>query len=75
VLSTLAANTTSGALAALGHAPNALAQVTALVSGFHVAFLVGACLMFGGAVIMAMTVRRADVSRIDHAAVEPALAA
>jgi len=44
VLSTLAANTTSGALAALGHAPNALAQVTALVSGFHVAFLVGAFL-------------------------------
>ena len=75
VLSTLAANTTSGALAALGHAPNALAQVTALVSGFHVAFLVGAFLMFGGAVIMAATVRRRDVSRIDHTAVEPALAA
>jgi EmrB/QacA subfamily drug resistance transporter len=75
VLSTLAANTTSGTLAALGHAPNALAQVSALVSGFHVAFLVGAFLMFGGAVVLAMTVRRADVSRIDHAAVEPALAA
>jgi EmrB/QacA subfamily drug resistance transporter len=75
VLSTLAANTTSGALAALGHAPNALAQVTALVSGFHVAFLVGAFLMFGGAVIMATTVRRGDVSRIDQTAAEPALAA
>jgi EmrB/QacA subfamily drug resistance transporter len=76
VLSTLAANTTSGALAALGHAPSALAQATALVSGFHVAFLVGAFLMLSGAVIMAVTVRRRDVSRIDdHAAVEPALAA
>jgi EmrB/QacA subfamily drug resistance transporter len=76
VLSTLAANTTSGALIALGHAPNALAQATALVSGFHVAFLVGAFLMLGGAAVMAMTVRRHDVSRIDHAAVvEPALAA
>jgi EmrB/QacA subfamily drug resistance transporter len=76
VLSTLAANTTSGALSALGHSPSALAQATALVSGFHVAFLVGAFLMLGGAAIMAMTVRRGDVSRIDNAAVvEPALAA
>jgi EmrB/QacA subfamily drug resistance transporter len=75
VLSTLAANTTSGALTALGHAPSALAQVTALVSGFHVAFLVGAFLMLSGAVIMATTVRRRDVSLIDTAAVEPALAA
>jgi EmrB/QacA subfamily drug resistance transporter len=75
VLSTLAANTTSGTLAALGHAPSGLAQVSALVSGFHVAFLVGAFLMLSGAVIMAATVRRRDVSRIDTAAVEPALAA
>jgi EmrB/QacA subfamily drug resistance transporter len=75
VLSTLAANTTSRTLAALGHAPSALAQVSALVSGFHVAFLVGAFLMLSGAVIMAVTVRRRDVSRIDTAAVEPALAA
>jgi EmrB/QacA subfamily drug resistance transporter len=75
VLSTLAANTTSGTLAALGHAPSALAQVSALVSGFHVAFLVGAFLMLSGAVIMATTVRRRDVSLIDSAAVEPALAA
>jgi predicted MFS family arabinose efflux permease len=75
VLSTLAANTTSRTLATLGHAPSAFAQVSALVSGFHVAFLVGACLMLSGAVIMATTVRRRDVSRIDTAAVEPALAA
>src|SRR6202163_1545813 len=74
VLSTLAANTTSNTLAALGQAPSAAARVSALVSGFHVAFLVGAFLMLGGAAIMAATVRRGDVSRIDHA-VEPVVLA
>jgi EmrB/QacA subfamily drug resistance transporter len=66
VLSTLAANTTSNTLAALGHAPSLAESVSALVSGFHVAFLVGAFLMLGGAVILATTVRRRDVSLIDE---------
>jgi len=74
VLSTLAANTTSNTLAALGQAPSAAARVSALVSGFHVAFLVGAFLMLGGAAIMAATVRRGDVTRIDQA-VEPVVLA
>jgi EmrB/QacA subfamily drug resistance transporter len=74
VLSTLAANTTSNTLAALGQVPSAASRVSALVSGFHVAFLVGAFLMLGGAAIMAATVRRGDVSRIDHA-VEPVVLA
>jgi predicted MFS family arabinose efflux permease len=72
VLATLAANTTANTLATLGRAPSAFARVSALVSGFHVAFLVGAFLMLGGAVILAATVRRSDVARIDNAAVEPA---
>jgi EmrB/QacA subfamily drug resistance transporter len=67
VLSTLAANTTANTLSALGHAPTAANGVSALVSGFHVAFLVGAFLMLGGAVVMAATVRRRDVARIDNA--------
>jgi EmrB/QacA subfamily drug resistance transporter len=75
VLSTLAANTTSNTLAALGPVPSAAARVSALVSGFHVAFLVGAFLMLGGAVIMAATVRRGDVTRIDQAAEPVVLAA
>jgi EmrB/QacA subfamily drug resistance transporter len=74
VLSTLAANTTSNTLAALGQAPSAAARISALVSGFHVAFLVGAFLMLGGAAIMAATVRRGDVTRIDQA-VEPVVLA
>jgi EmrB/QacA subfamily drug resistance transporter len=70
VLATLAANTTSNTLAGLGHVPSAFARVSALVSGFHVAFLVGAFLMLGGAALLAATVRGSDVQKIDHAAVE-----
>jgi EmrB/QacA subfamily drug resistance transporter len=73
VLATLAANTTSNTLSKLGHAPSAAAQVAALVDGFHVAFLVGAFLMLGGAAVLAATVRRSDVSKIDTAN-EPAVA-
>jgi EmrB/QacA subfamily drug resistance transporter len=67
VLSTLAANTTANTITALGHAPTPAEGVSALVSGFHVAFLVGAFLMLSGAAILAATVRRADVARIDTA--------
>jgi hypothetical protein len=74
VLSTLAANTTSRSLSALAGAPSAMARVAALVDGFRLAFLVGAFLMVGGAVLLAATVRRADVARIDNA-VEESLAA
>jgi predicted MFS family arabinose efflux permease len=76
VLSTLAANTTANTLSGLGHAPTLANSVSALVSGFHVAFLVGALLMLSGAVILAATVRRGDVARIDNENEEaaPALA-
>jgi EmrB/QacA subfamily drug resistance transporter len=75
VLSTLAANTTTNTLTALGHVPSAAARVAALVDGFHVAFFVGAFLMLGGAVILAATVRRGDVSKIDTTAEPTAFAA
>src|SRR5205807_4416550 len=58
VLSTLAANTTSSTLSALGHAPSAAARLSALVDGFHVAFLVGAVLMASGVVLLGLLVRR-----------------
>jgi EmrB/QacA subfamily drug resistance transporter len=66
VLSTLAANSTASTLAGLGHAPSPADGVSALVTGFHVAFLVGAFLMLAGAAILATTVRRGDVARIDN---------
>jgi predicted MFS family arabinose efflux permease len=75
VLSTLAANATANTLSGLGHVPSLADGASALVSGFHVAFLVGAFLMLGGAVILAATVRRRDVSRIDEVPATTALAA
>jgi EmrB/QacA subfamily drug resistance transporter len=71
VLSTLAANSTASSLAGLGHAPSPADGVAALVTGFHVAFLVGAFLMLGGAAVLATTVRRGDVARIDNENEEP----
>jgi EmrB/QacA subfamily drug resistance transporter len=65
VLSTLAANTTANTLSALGHAPTPADGVSALVSGFHVAFIVGAGLMLSAAVILAATVRKSDVAMIE----------
>jgi MFS family permease len=65
VLSTLAANTTANTISGLGHAPTAAEGVSALVSGFHVAFLVGAFLMLSAAVILGATVRRSDVAKIE----------
>jgi EmrB/QacA subfamily drug resistance transporter len=65
VLSTLAANTTANTISSLGHAPTPAEGVSALVSGFHVAFLVGAFLMLSAAVILAATVRRSDVAKIE----------
>jgi len=74
VLSTLAANTTSTTLAAIAGTPSATARVSALVSGFHVAFLIGGFLFVAGAILMAALVRRADVASIETVAT-PALAA
>jgi EmrB/QacA subfamily drug resistance transporter len=71
VLSTLAANSTASTLAGLGHAPSAADGVGALVTGFHVAFLVGAFMMLAGAAVLATTVRRGDVARIDNENEQP----
>ena len=74
VLSTLAANTTSTTLAAIAGTPSGADRVSALVSGFHVAFLIGAFLFVAGAILLAALVRpRADVASIEAVA-SPALA-
>ena len=65
VLSTIAANATSRSLSVIAGTPSAVARATALVDGFRLAFLVGAFLMVGGAIVLAATVRRRDVTRID----------
>jgi len=73
-LSTLAADRTSGALGALGHAPLPFERLTALVSGFQLAFLIAGCLIATGVAVLGVLVQRQHVQRIDLA-VEPALAA
>jgi EmrB/QacA subfamily drug resistance transporter len=65
VLSTLAANATSSQLLSLGTAPSGAATASALVAGYHVAFLAGAGLMAAGSVLLAALIRRGDVSTIE----------
>ena len=63
VLSTLAATRTSHREGALGHD-------AALVSGYHLAFLVGGSLMAVAIVVLATLIRRRDVQGIQEAAGE-----
>jgi EmrB/QacA subfamily drug resistance transporter len=73
ILATLAADRSSGLLSNLGHAPAPGDRVSALVSGFQLAFLVAAMLIASGVVLMGLMVRRRHVERIDVA--EAAIAA
>ena len=74
ILATLAADRTTGALGSLGHAPGGADRVSAMVSGFQLAFLVAAGMIAAGAAVMAVLVRREHVELIDVEA-QPALAA
>jgi EmrB/QacA subfamily drug resistance transporter len=68
ILATMAANQTTGYLAALGHAP-AVADVNAsLVSGYRLAFVAGAALLLVGAALVALFIRRSDVAGISPGA-------
>jgi EmrB/QacA subfamily drug resistance transporter len=65
ILATLAADRTSNALSGLGHAPSAGDSVSALVSGFQLAFLVAALLIGSGVVLLGTLLRRRHVAGID----------
>jgi EmrB/QacA subfamily drug resistance transporter len=71
VLSTIAANVTSGTISGLHHVASNSETVSALVTGFDVAFLVGAVLMLAGAATLAAVVRRDHVTLIDSPVAEP----
>jgi EmrB/QacA subfamily drug resistance transporter len=74
ILSTLAASRTSHLL---GGGPSTIAErASAQVSGYHVAFLVGAGMLALAGVLLAVTVREQDAEAIDHghAAPVPAVA-
>jgi predicted MFS family arabinose efflux permease len=75
ILATLSAGRTTGLLGSLGHAPSAGDRVSALVSGFQLAFLVAAVMIGSGSVLLAAVVRRRHVELIDLESAQPALAA
>jgi len=61
VLSTIAASTTSDALDSLGHRPSAPDTASALVDGFHAAWIGTALLLAVAAVLLFALLRRGDV--------------
>jgi EmrB/QacA subfamily drug resistance transporter len=65
VLSTLAADRTSSILDGASHGPSAAERASALVNGFHSAFVAGAGLMATGVILMAVLLRNSDVARIN----------
>ncbi len=75
VLATLSADRSSGLLSSLGHAPTPGDRVSALVSGFRLAFFVAACLLAAGSVVVAAVIRREHVTGIDVEAPPAAIAA
>ena len=71
VLSTLAANKTDDVLKALGHPPTPGDTASALVDGFHVAYLGGAILLAAAAVSLLLLLRRSDVAAVSDGEVAP----
>jgi EmrB/QacA subfamily drug resistance transporter len=65
VLSTLGADKTVRILTGLGHAPSKAEQASALVSGFHVAFIGAAALMVAGLVMLVVLIRPSDVANVN----------
>jgi EmrB/QacA subfamily drug resistance transporter len=74
ILATLAASRTSNVIGGLGHAPSGADTVSAVVSGYQLAFFVAAALIASGVVIMGAFLRGRHVQLIDVAE-EPAMAA
>ncbi|MGL6278179.1 MAG: MFS transporter [Gaiella sp.] len=64
VLSTLATDRTAEELASLGGAPTPADQASALVEGFHVAYLAGALLLGAAALVLVVMLRRKDVAAV-----------
>ena len=70
VLSTIATSTSTGVIEALGHPPTQAETASALVDGFHRAWLGSALLLVAGAVLLLVLLRREDVAAASHG--EPA---
>jgi EmrB/QacA subfamily drug resistance transporter len=65
VLSTLATSRTTESLESLGRAPNPADTASALVDGFHIAYIAGAAFLAAGAILLAVMLKRSDVEQIN----------
>ena len=74
VLSTIAASRTAGYLRHLGHPATSGQSAAALVTGFHVAFIVGAAFFAVAGVILVLAVRRTATTNPAQSAVVEAAA-
>jgi predicted MFS family arabinose efflux permease len=71
ILSTVATNRTTDALASVGGQPTPADQASALVDGFHAAYLAGAILLGAAALLLLLMLRRSDVAVVGEG--EPVL--
>jgi hypothetical protein len=70
ILSTLATSRTSHLL---NHGVTSVSvRASALTRGYHVAFGVGAAMLLAAAIVLAATIRKADVAEIDAGHLTPA---
>ncbi|MFN8223199.1 MAG: MFS transporter [Gaiellales bacterium] len=74
VLSTLASSRTTDTLGSLGHAPSPGEQASALVKGFHVAYVGGAIVLAVSAVALLALLRRSDVAAVSDGEAAAAVA-
>jgi len=65
ILSTLAADKTADVLAGLGRRPGPADQASAMVEGFHVAFVGASLLLVAGAIMLAALLRARDTANIN----------
>ena len=71
ILSTLATSRTTDTISSLGRQPNEAETASALVDGFHVAWIGSAVLLAAGAVLMMLLLRRSDVEAVSHGEAAP----
>ncbi len=74
VLSTIATGRTTDAIESLGRRPSAGDTASALVDGFHVAWIGSAVLLAAGAVLLLLLLRRRDVVAASHGEATPVAA-
>ena len=65
ILSTLAVDRTNATLSGFPADPTPAERASALVDGFHVAYVGAAAFLAAGIIVLALTLRRSDVEQID----------